>query len=172
MANSGSNKVEVRSAVKEDVGSIHAMIAELADFENLNHQFVATILDLEQGLFGSDRVAEALVAEVQGENVGYAIFFPSYSTFIGKAGIWLEDLYVKPEFRGRGMGKALISALVDLAEERGCQRLEWSVLDWNERAIQFYRSLGADVMPDWRITRFDREGIEHLSRQKNQEPER
>lgn len=164
MPKNESNEVEVRTAVKGDIASIHGLISELADFESLQHQFVATVGDLEQGLTGENRSAEALVAEVESVIVGYAIFFPSYSTFIGKAGLWLEDLYVQPDFRGRGIGKALILAVNALAEERGCQRLEWSVLDWNERAIKFYESLGADVMSEWNTTRLDREGIEGLSR--------
>ena len=160
---SGNNEVNVRPAAKDDIASIHGLIAELADFESLQHQFVATIEDLEQGLTGAHSAAEALVAEMSCGIVGYAIFFPSYSTFIGKEGLWLEDLYVQPDFRGQGVGKALILAVNALAQERGCQRLEWSVLDWNERAIKFYQSLGADVMSEWKITRLDREGIEDLS---------
>lgn len=163
MKKNEAKEVEVRAAVREDVASIHGLISELADFESLQHQFVATVGDLEQGLTGDSNAAEALVAEVDKVIVGYAIFFPSYSTFIGKTGLWLEDLYVQPGFRGKGIGKALILAVNALAEERGCQRLEWSVLDWNERAIKFYESLGADVMSEWKITRLDREGIEKLN---------
>ena len=116
-----SNGVEVRDAVKGDIASIHGLIAELADFENLQHQFVATVEDLENGLSGEGRAAEALVAELGETIIGYAIFFPSYSTFIGKAGLWLEDLYVQPDFRGNGVGQSLILALAKLAEQRGCQ---------------------------------------------------
>ncbi len=163
ISNKGEQGIQVRPALQADVVFIHALISDLADFESLQHQFVASVADLEQGLIGVDRAAEALVAEVEGQVVAYAIFFPSYSTFIGKAGLWLEDLYVKPEFRGRGVGKALITAVAGLAEQRGCQRFEWSVLDWNQRAIDFYQSLGADVMPDWRTARLDREGIETLA---------
>ena len=164
MTKIASEEVEVRAALKDDIASIHDLIAELADFENLQHQFVATIEDLEQGLTGENCAAEALVAELGEVIIGYAIFYPSYSTFIGKAGLWLEDLYVKPDFRGDGVGQLLILAVAKLAEERGCQRLEWSVLDWNERAIKFYESLGADVMSEWKITRLDREGIVGLGR--------
>ena len=164
MTENESSEVDVRAAVKEDIAAIHGLISELADFESLQHQFVATGGDLEQGLTGENRAAEALVAVVGNVIVGYAIFFPSYSTFIGKPGLWLEDLYVQPDLRGQGIGKALILAVNALAEERGCQRLEWSVLDWNERAIKFYESLGADVMSEWKTTRLDREGIEKLSR--------
>ncbi len=163
------DEIEVRTALKEDIISIHGLISELADFESLQHQFVATVGDLQQGLTGEERAAEALVAEVENTIVAYAIFFPSYSTFNGKSGLWLEDLYVKSECRGQGIGKALIRAVNALAEERGCQRLEWSVLDWNERAIKFYESLGADVMPDWRTARLDRKGIERLANQASSE---
>ena len=154
--------LQVRPAGKADVAAIHTLIAELADFEDLRHQFVATVEDLQQGLFGAKPAAEAMVAEMQGEIVGYAIFFPSYSTFIGQRGLWLEDLYVQKDCRGQGIGKKLILAVGALAEERGCQRFEWSVLDWNQRAIDFYEGLGAEVMPDWRTVRLDREGIKNL----------
>ena len=160
-------KVKIRPAVEDDIAAVHTLIAELADFESLQHLFVATVEDLENNLFGHNRAAEALVAEKGGGIVAYAIYFPSFSSFVGKAGLWLEDLYVKPEFRGQGVGRSLILAVAKIAEERGCQRLEWSVLDWNERAIDFYESLGADVMPDWKITRLGREGIEFLVRQAN-----
>ncbi len=163
MTTNESNKVEVRVALKEDMECIHGLISELADFEGLQHQFVAKVEDLVSGLTGENSTAEALVAEVENVVVGYAIFFPSYSTFIGKPGMWLEDLYVQADFRGRGIGKALILKVNALAEERGCQRLEWSVLDWNERAIKFYESLGADVMSEWKTARLDREGIEKLN---------
>ena len=164
MTMSGLNDIKVRPAGKDDIAAIHGLIAELADFENLQHQFVATVEDLENGLIAEGRAAEALVAEAGDAIIGYAIFFPSYSTFIGKAGLWLEDLYVQPDFRGNGVGQMLIQAVAKLAEQRGCQRLEWSVLDWNKRAIRFYESLGADVMSEWKITRLDREGIVGLSR--------
>lgn len=162
---SKTKKVNIRPAEEGDVASIHHLIAELAEFESLQHLFLATVEDLENSLFGGNRAAEALVAEKGGEIVAYAIYFPSFSSFVGKAGLWLEDLYVKPKFRGQGVGRTLILAVAKIAEERGCQRLEWSVLDWNERAIEFYESLGADVMPDWKITRLGREGIEFLVRQ-------
>lgn len=160
-----TENVKIRPAVEGDTVSVHALIAELANFESLQHLFVATVEDLESNLFGVNRAAEALVAEMAGEIVAYAIYFPSFSSFVGKAGLWLEDLYVKPEFRSQGVGRKLILAVAKIAEQRGCQRLEWSVLDWNERAIDFYQSLGADVMPDWKITRLGREGIEFLGRQ-------
>ncbi|MCF6311826.1 MAG: GNAT family N-acetyltransferase [Verrucomicrobiales bacterium] len=161
-----SMEIEVRDAVRADVVGIHALIAELADFEDLRQQFVATVADLERGLIGEGRAAEALVAVVDGEVVGYAIFFMSYSTFIGESGLWLEDLYVKADLRGKGVGTALITRVAGVAQQRGCQRFEWSVLDWNQRAIEFYESLGAEVMPDWRTVRLDREGIEKLGHKK------
>jgi GNAT superfamily N-acetyltransferase len=162
---SRAKKVKIRPAEEGDVASIHLLIAELAEFESLQHLFLATVEDLRSSLFGENRAAEALVAEKEGEIVAYAIYFPSFSSFVGKAGLWLEDLYVKPKFRGQGVGRTLILAVAKIAEQRGSQRLEWSVLDWNERAIEFYESLGADVMPDWKITRLGREGIEFLVRQ-------
>ncbi len=162
---SSKNKATIRPAEEGDIPSIHALIAELAEFESLQHLFLATVEDLKSNLFGEARAAEALVAEQDGEIIAYAIYFPSFSSFVGRSGLWLEDLYVKPDFRGQGVGRTLILAVAKIAQQRDCQRLEWSVLDWNERAIEFYESLGADVMPDWKITRLGREGIEFLARQ-------
>jgi len=120
--------------------------------------------DLERDLFGENPVIRSIVAERESEVVGYAIFFRSYSTFLGKAGIWLEDLYVKQSERGGGIGKRLLQEVGKIARAEGAGRLEWSVLDWNDPAIGFYRKLGADILGDWRICRLDSDGIENLTR--------
>ncbi len=155
--------LNIRNARPEDCETILEMIRELAEFEKLSHQVIATPEDFRKHLFGDQPAAEALLAEWEGNPVGYAIFFTTFSTFIGKPGLWLEDLYVKPALRGKGVGKALLLAGNQLAKDRGCGRYEWSVLDWNQNAISFYESMGADIMPDWRIVRLTREKIERLA---------
>ncbi|MEM9017326.1 MAG: GNAT family N-acetyltransferase [Verrucomicrobiota bacterium] len=156
------NDLTIRQATPEDVGSILGMVRELAEFEELGDEVVATEEDFEDSLFGESPAAEALLAERGGKAVGYAIFFSTFSTFVGKAGIWLEDLYVKPDHRKGGIGKALLKAVGAIAEERGAGRYEWSVLDWNSNAIQLYRKMGGDIMDDWRIVRLDRTALKAL----------
>jgi GNAT superfamily N-acetyltransferase len=146
-------EVTVRSAAPRDVDFIVASIRALAEYERLSHQCTPDPELLSAHLFGDPRFAEALIAEIQGERVGYALFFHSYSTFLTRPGIFLEDLFVHPDARGRGAGKALLDALVGLANERGYGRVEWSVLDWNEPAIRFYRSLGAKPQDEWTMYR-------------------
>lgn len=158
--------VSIRTATPEDVPAIHGMILELAEYEKLAHEFVATVEDLTASFFGDEPPAESLVAEVDpGQPIGYAIFFKTFSTFLAKPGLWLEDLYVKPDFRGRGIGKGLLLAVGKIAHERGCGRYEWNVLDWNRRAIEVYEKAGAKILEDWRVVRLDREGIERLGNQ-------
>ncbi|MBK7471047.1 MAG: GNAT family N-acetyltransferase [Betaproteobacteria bacterium] len=140
-------------ATRADVSEILAMIRELAEFENLSHLCVATEADLERNLFAAPARIEVLLGKENGESVCFALFFHNFSTFLGKPGLYLEDLYVRPAWRRNGYGRALLVRLAGLAVERGCGRFEWSVLDWNEDAIRFYMSLGALVLPDWRITR-------------------
>lgn len=140
---------EIRSANPRDVSRIFELIHELAEFEKLTDQLIGTETDLHEHLFGVQPKVEALVAEDAGVIVGYAIFFGTYSTFRTQPGIWLEDLYVTPEMRGTGIGKALLHAVAELANERGCGRFEWSVLDWNTTAVEFYKSLGAEIHPEW-----------------------
>lgn len=152
----------IRGATPDDVAALVEMVRELADFEKLSDAMVATEADYERSLFGERPVAEALIAEYRGEPVGYAIFFATFSTFLGRAGIWLEDLYVKAAFRKRGIGRKLLKAVGAVAEERGAGRCEWSVLDWNENAIRLYREMGGDILEEWRIVRLDRKGIETL----------
>jgi len=156
----------IAPATAADVPAIVAMVRELAEFEKLLHEAVATEAAIAEALFGARPYAEVLMARA-GENVaGFALFFHNYSTFVGKPGIYLEDLYVRPSFRGHGYGKALLTEIARLAVERGCGRFEWSVLDWNQRAIDFYDSLGAKPMSDWTTMRVAGEALEKLGRPK------
>ena len=129
------------------------MIGALADYEKLRHLVVATEPDIEAALFGPAPRAEVLLAWQGDEAAAFALFFHNFSTFLGRHGLWLEDLFVRPEFRRRGCAQALLRSLAEIAQERGCGRFEWAVLDWNASAIDFYRSLGASILPDWRIVR-------------------
>jgi hypothetical protein len=143
----------VRSAEPRDLEAIVRLITGLAEFEHLTHLLVVTPESLRPHLFGERPVAEALVVEKGGALVAFALFFTNFSTFLGRPGLYLEDLFVEPEHRSAGIGEALLRRLAELAVERGCGRFEWSVLDWNENAIRFYQRMGATVMPDWRICR-------------------
>ncbi|MCY7283758.1 MAG: GNAT family N-acetyltransferase [Cyanobacteria bacterium CAN_BIN43] len=147
------NDIEIRPAKSEDVETIFQLIHALADYEKLSHEVTGTAALLHEHLFGAHPCIEALLADHQGQPIGFALFFTNYSTFLTKPGIYLEDLFVMPEYRGKGIGKALLGALARLALERDCGRLEWSVLDWNEPAIAFYQRIGATVLPEWRICR-------------------
>lgn len=153
----------IRPAQPQDVVHIHAMIVELAVFEKLEHLVVATEALLHEGLFGAHPSCEAIVGEENGEVVTFALFFHNFSTFLTKKGLYLEDLYVKQTHRGKGYGTQMLQRLAQLAVERGCGRFEWSVLDWNEPAIQFYKAMGADVMPDWRICRVTGDSLVSLA---------
>ena len=152
----------LRNAELRDVGAIVQLIRELAEFEQLTHLLQVTPEKLRPQLFGERPAAEALVAESGGEVVAFALFFTNFSTFLAQPGLYLEDLFVKPAHRGRGIAKALLTRLAGLAVERHCGRFEWSVLDWNEHAIRFYQSMGATVMPDWRICRLTGEALQAL----------
>ena len=145
--------MEIRFATIEDVATIKSFIQALADYEKLSHEMVATDENLANSLFGEKPEAEVLLAEEQGTAVGFALFFHNYSTFLGQKGIYLEDLFVLPETRGKGYGKKLLSKLAEIALQRNCGRLEWSVLDWNTPAIDFYKSIGAEFMDGWTVNR-------------------
>jgi GNAT superfamily N-acetyltransferase len=155
-------EIRIRAASTEDVPLIHSFIKELAEYERLSHEVVATEETLSEHLFGERPVAEVLIAEHRGEAAGFALFFHNFSTFLGKPGIYLEDLYVRPEFRGTGIGRELLVSLAGLAKERGCGRLEWSVLDWNEPAIGFYSGIGASPVSGWTVYRLTGEPLEEL----------
>ena len=153
----------LRPATPADLAAIVGLITELADFEGLTHLVVVTPESLYPHLFGARPVAEAVVGEVDGRVVAFALFFTNFSTFLGQPGLYLEDLYVQPAHRGTGLGKALLSHLGALAVQRGCGRFEWSVLDWNQRAIDFYEKMGATVMPEWRICRVTGDALKAFS---------
>ncbi len=146
----------IRSSHPADVGVILELIRALADYEKLTAEVVATEEQLRRSLFpadGSAPAAHCIIAEADGRAAGFALYFFNYSTFLARPGLYLEDLFVRPEFRGRGLGKALLLHLAKLANARGCGRMEWSVLDWNQPAIDFYESLGARRMKEWQICR-------------------
>jgi GNAT superfamily N-acetyltransferase len=154
----------IRLAERNDVRHILRFINELAEYEKLSHEVVATEVKLTETLFSGTPAAEVLIAEREGNPVGMALFFSNYSTFLAQPGIHLEDLYVQPDQRGSGVGKALITCLAQLAVERNCGRLEWMVLDWNEPARQFYRSLGASAMDGWLTKRVSGESLRAMAR--------
>jgi GNAT superfamily N-acetyltransferase len=153
----------ITPATPDDVPAIHAMVLELAEFEHLTHLCTSSVEALADALFGPAPVAEVLLGHCDGVLAGFALFYPNYSTFLGKRGLWLEDLYIRPASRGRGLGRALLARIASIAHARGCGRFEWSVLDWNARAIAFYEALGATVMPDWRIARITGPALDRLA---------
>jgi GNAT superfamily N-acetyltransferase len=157
-----SGSFSIRPATVDDVPLILSLIKELAEYEKLSHAVVATEDDLQQFLFGARPAAEVVLGFQDAEPVGYALFFSTFSTFVGKPGIYLEDLYVRSSARRKGYGRALLLYLAQLARERGCGRLEWSVLDWNEPSINFYKSLGAVPLDDWTVFRLDSTALEAL----------
>jgi len=152
----------IRPATPDDTEAIVALIRGLAEYEHLEHLVTLDARQLREHLFGPRPYAEVLLAEDAGEVVGFALFFHNYSTFLGRPGIYLEDLYVQPEYRGRGHGKALMAAVARRAVERGCGRLEWAVLDWNEPSIAFYRALGAAPLDEWTTFRLTGEALAAL----------
>ncbi|KXU33253.1 diamine acetyltransferase [Sphingobium sp. 22B] len=155
--------VTIREAAPSDIGTIHAFILALADYEKLSHEVKADRASLNKYLFGPRPMAEVLIAENEGRAIGFALFFHNFSTFEGRPGLYLEDLFVVPEARGLGAGKALLSRLAQMALERDCARLEWWVLDWNEPSIAFYRSLGARPMDAWTVQRVDGDALSALA---------
>lgn len=156
--------LDIAAAAPADIPMILGMIRALAEYERLAHLCVATEADLERHLFGEPRRAEVLLGRENGEPVCFALFFHNFSTFLAQPGLYLEDLFVRPEARRRGYGRAMLIRLAQIAVERGCGRFEWSVLDWNAPAIAFYESLGAIVMPEWRITRVTGPALSTLAR--------
>jgi len=162
-------RVEISPARLDDLPELLAMIRALAAYEKLSHLVVADHAALGKALFGDKPVAEALIARLSLEKsapAGFALFFPTFSTFLGRSGLWLEDLFVYPAQRGTGIGRALLTRLGGIARERGYGRFEWAVLDWNAPAIGFYEGLGATVMPDWRICRMVSPALDHLAEAK------
>ena len=155
--------LSIRPATIDDVPLIRALIGELAEYERLADAAVATDADLRAQLFGVAPAAEVLIGEVDGEPAGFALFFHNFSTFLGKRGLYLEDLFVRPAARGVGLGKHLMAALARIAVQRDCGRFEWSVLDWNAPAIGFYRRIGAVGMDEWTVQRLEGEALHALA---------
>ena len=162
-----SRRVRVRFATAADSATILDFIRQLAEYEGLANEVIADEATLAAHLFGSRPMAEVLIAEVNGdegvERAGFALFFHNFSTFLGRPGIYLEDLFVRPELRGSGIGGALLAHLARIAVERGCGRFEWAVLDWNESAIRFYRSVGAEPQSEWTVYRVTGEALGRLA---------
>ena len=156
-------RIVLRFATADDVGLILDFIRQLADYEKLSHEVVTDEDLLRRTLFGERQVAEVVIASYDGEPAGFALFFHNFSTILGRPGIYLEDLFVIPRLRGRGIGRVTLSFLAKLAVERGCGRLEWAVLDWNEPAIRFYERLGAQAMDEWTVFRITGEALEELA---------
>ena len=145
--------MQIRLAIPGDIGDIHRLIYELAVYEKAPDEMVATVAQIKESLFNESPVAFCHVAEVDGQIVGIALWFLNYSTWLGKPGIYLEDLFVQPEYRGHGIGKGFMKTLAQLCIERGYERFQWWVLDWNESSIEFYKSLGAVAMDEWTVFR-------------------
>jgi GNAT superfamily N-acetyltransferase len=154
--------LSIEAARHADVPALLALIGELAEFERLAHEVAVTEATLAAALFGPRPVAEAAVARVAGEAAGFALYFRNFSTFIGREGLFLEDLYVRPSHRGQGVGRALLAHVAAIAAARGCGRMEWAVLNWNRRAVDFYQALGARPVNDWTIYRLDRAALEAI----------
>ncbi|WP_353190991.1 GNAT family N-acetyltransferase [Pandoraea pnomenusa] len=153
----------LRTATADDVGAIHGLMRELAVFENLLDIFESTPQSVHDALFGNAPAAECLVATWDGNVVGYALYFHNFSTFLGRRGLYLEDVYVQPTMRGKGVGQALLRELARIAIQRDCARFEWTVLDWNQPAIDFYASQGATVLPEWRVVRMTGDALENFA---------
>jgi GNAT superfamily N-acetyltransferase len=162
--NTNTNLI-VRFAQPSDVITLFQLIQGLAEYEKLSHAVTGNAEALKAHLFGSPKYVDAIIAEIDGQAVGFAIFFHNYSTFLTKPGIYLEDIFVSPEYRRQGIGKALLTKVAQIAVERDCGRLEWSVLDWNVSAQEFYRNMGADILEDWRICRVTETGLTQLANQ-------
>lgn len=161
----------VRNATAADVAVLLRMIRALAEYEKLSHEVVATEAALREALFGAKPVAEAVLGYVGGEPVAFAVFFPTFSTFLAAPSLYLEDIFVEPGWRGRGLGKRLFAHVAATALERGCNRLEWAVLEWNAPAIEFYRSLGAEPREKWTVYRLDNVGLRRLVGSSDGSPE-
>lgn len=147
------SNLTIRFAEVDDTADIFSLINELASYEKLSHLITTSIDELKVNLFGKEKFVEILIAEYDNKIVGQALFFKNFSTFLGKPGIYLEDLFVKPDFRGKGIGKALLEKIISIAKERNYGRVEWSVLDWNESAIDFYKKMGVEILDEWKICR-------------------
>ena len=162
-----TGRLTIRFATVADLALVLRLIRGLAEYERLAEEAVVTEADVHRSLFGEHPQAEVLIAEIDGDPAGFALFFHNYSTFLGRRGLYLEDLFVLPSHRGRGIGRALMARLARLATERECGRFEWWVLDWNQSAIRFYESLGARAMSEWTVYRLTGEPLERLAHEWN-----
>ncbi|MDG0815169.1 GNAT family N-acetyltransferase [Bdellovibrio svalbardensis] len=160
-----SNNIQITWATENDIPTILHFIKELAKYEKLEHEAIATAESMKKNLFGDRKFAEVIFLEESSKKVGFALFFHSFSTFLGAPGLYLEDLFVLPEYRGKGYGKKLLSTLAKIAVERECGRLEWSVLDWNQPAIDLYLSMGSKPMDEWTVHRVTGEALKNLAHQ-------
>jgi GNAT superfamily N-acetyltransferase len=154
---------QISPAIRTDVPDIFRLVLALAEYEKLAHNVVSTEADFERELFGEGARVEAVIARCDGKVAGFALYFHNFSTFLGRKGLYLEDLFVLPEFRSQGIGKALLQHLAGIAISRNCGRFEWAVLDWNAPSISFYEAMGASVLPDWRIVRVTGEKLKFLA---------
>ena len=161
----------IRKASQEDLSLILSFVKELAEYERLLHEVVATEETLQESLFGERKVAEVIFGELDSEPVAFAVFFHNYSTFLGRQGIYIEDLFVRPHMRGLGLGRAMFAHIARMAKERGCGRLDWWVLDWNEPAIMFYKSLGSVPMSAWTVHRLTGQALERLAEESMECPQ-
>lgn len=165
-----ADNFRIDAATAADVPDILRLVHELAEYERLLHEVVATEALVEAALFGSNRSIEAVVAREGAEVVGFALYFHNFSTFLGRRGLYLEDLYVRPEHRGKGYGHALLEYLAKVAVERDCGRMEWAVLDWNRRAVDFYQAMGAVPVSEWTIFRVTGEALDRLAGRRPADP--
>ncbi|GAB1488474.1 GNAT family N-acetyltransferase [Opitutaceae bacterium] len=172
MPSDSTTSLRIRAAAEADTPLLLTFIQQLAAYEKLAHEVVATEDSLRNALFRGRKVAEAIIGESAGQPVAFALFFHNFSTFLAQPGLYLEDLFVLPEHRGRGHGAAMLTHLAKIAHERGCGRFEWSVLDWNEDAIGFYRKLGAVPMSDWTVFRLTGDALTRLATSDEAEPNR
>lgn len=161
-------EIEIAQATSSDAGVVHELVLALARYERLEGEVTAAVDEIHALLFGPRPFAEAIIARWQGEPVGFAVFFHNVSTFTGKPGLFLEDLFVKPEFRRRGVGHALLKCVAGLAQARGCQRMEWIALDWNRPALDFYKRIGAHERKGWVVLRLEADGLANLAAAKPQ----
>lgn len=164
--------VEITEITPAQVPELLTLIRELARFERLEHEVEATVASLRKALFGPQSAAGALIAHCDGKAAGYAVYFSTFSSFIGRPGLWLEDLYVRPPFRKRGIGRQLIEAVARVAAKRNCGRFEWTALNWNKDALDFYRRLGARALDEWILIRLDARGLRRLAATKRKTPQR
>jgi GNAT superfamily N-acetyltransferase len=163
---------QIKQLSRDELPILLELIVELARFERLEHEVEVTVRSLGNSLFGRNLAAGALLARCQGKPAGYAIYFQTFSSFVGRRGIWLEDLYVRPAFRSKGIGRALLRAVARVGADHNCGRFEWTALDWNKRAVNFYRGLGAEMMDQWVLFRMDSKGMRRLAAKPARRPAR